>query len=71
MHLLPLATPCLTPPLLQGFIPELQLPEMGIWGFILGSAVIGTSQVRFRAWTYEAESRKTATVRATSCHILM
>ena len=68
MPLLPVATPHPTPPLLQGFIPELQLPEMGIWGFILGSAVIGMSQARFRAWTCEAESRKTASARAKCCH---
>lgn len=52
MALLPVATSHPTPPLLQGFIPELQLPEMGIWGFILGSAVIGTSQVGCRVWAH-------------------
>ena len=29
----------------QGFFPGLGLPEMGIWGFIIGSLFIGVSQV--------------------------
>jgi hypothetical protein len=28
-----------------GFFPELEIPEVGVWGFILGSFFIGVSQV--------------------------